>query len=356
MSQDKQFHQYGYDHYLKAPRKRRRRSSDDGFFEKPVVKYSALGLVLILLGTVIILSYPSGQDENLQIPIVQADLRPVKAIPEDPQGMDIPFQDNTFYATLGDSAGAPEEPPEIQNLFSENNEDNVIDELMTKEEALEEATSLNPYDSVSPPEEFPEEPSEVLESSEVLSQDILQKIEKFDAELESLEAVEADTTEAEEVSIREEILQKVKSPEIRAFEGRVASAAIAPKPKLHAAATSPDTLEFVRNVLNKEAKQDEESLANINPAAGVITATPVNKGQYFVQLASITDSSRAAAEYKKLQGTFLVLTALPYRVQEANLPSGTFYRIQTGPFSKEQAEEICSRIKDQKPGGCLVVR
>lgn len=343
MSQDKQFHQYGYDHYLKAPRKRKRLSSDDGFFEKPVVKYSSFAIVLALFATVIYLSYPSEQNSNVQIPIVQADLRPVKAIPEDPQGMDIPFQDNTFYASLGDDGEEGEESaPTVKNLFAE---EDVAAELLTKEEALAQAvTSENPY------EEEADAPKEAL----------LQKIERVESADEPEEIIEGRAIEVEESVIKEtiseEVLQKVKPTEVKAFEGRVASAAIAVKPTLHAAATSPDTLEFVRSVLKDEAREGDEHVSDLEPSAGVATIDPIGSKQYFVQLASITDRSRAPSEYSKLQERFLVLAALPYRVQEAKLPSGTFFRIQTGPFSKEQADEICTRIKAQKPGGCLVVR
>ncbi len=319
---------------------------------RPEVKYGSLAIAVLLLIVVIILSYPSEQNDNVQIPIVQADLRPVKAIPEDQQGMEIPFQDNTFYASLGDEERQPEEKETVRNLFDDKEED-VIGALISKEDALEEAiASSSPYEGsvVNASDVQKDAVAEVIEANaDNEESELLQKIEKPKAQ-----PVESEGKIDEHAkSAKAELLQKIKPKEVREFEGKVASAAIAKKPKLHAAATSPDTIEFVRSVLNSE---DDESVANVEPAAGVATVDPVGSAQYFVQLASITDRGRASSEYSKLQARFMVLSDLPYRVQEASLPSGTFYRIQTGPFTKERANQICDKIKAQKSGGCLVVR
>ena len=76
-----------------------------------------------------------------------------------------------------------------------------------------------------------------------------------------------------------------------------------------------------------------------------------------MQLASITDAKRAVSEWTKMQRKYPVLVSSKFRVQEASLPGGTFYRIQAGPMSKESATQICNALKQaNKPGGCLVVK
>ncbi len=86
-------------------------------------------------------------------------------------------------------------------------------------------------------------------------------------------------------------------------------------------------------------------------------APEIKAGLFFVQLASITDPARAGSEWVKMQKKYGVLSTSKFRVQEASLPSGTFYRIQAGPMSKSSADEICASLKaSKKPGGCLVVK
>ena len=81
----------------------------------------------------------------------------------------------------------------------------------------------------------------------------------------------------------------------------------------------------------------------------------VMSGDYYVQLASVQDSTRADSEWKKLQSKYgAILSGYEYRVETANLAKGTYYRIQAGPVTKDQANKTCNAIKAKTPGGCLV--
>ena len=172
---------------------------------------------------------------------------------------------------------------------------------------------------------------------------------------------------------------------------------------LHRAGTSPETKDFVRSVLEKEQgggqpavpevkeaeiapppidirniqvkEADDESapaaenlatgnetaqaMNTIEPTSGLTSATKLKatSGTYYVQLASIQSRGATESEWKKLQKKYgATISELKYRVQEASLSRGTFYRIQAGPISKESAEEICREIKAVNPNGCLVVK
>lgn len=196
-----------------------------------------------------------------------------------------------------------------------------------------------------------------------------------------------------------DLLQKI-DPAAQTEQAQV-QAASAVKPKMHAAATSPETIDFVRSALSEandsqvsapvqtiaaseeevsespaqqdiaampqDSEEQEPALkapapavepsADIEPAAGAASpAVNIERGDYFVQLASITERGRADSEFAKLQKKFSILLGLDYRVQEANLDKGTFFRIQAGPFSKQSAKSICDKIKEQKPGGCILVK
>jgi hypothetical protein len=140
----------------------------------------------------------------------------------------------------------------------------------------------------------------------------------------------------------------------------------------HAPATAPETLEFVKSVLDEKKSGPQESpqtataskpqpeLSAIEPATGAAkpAGISITAGDYFVQLASVPNQDAAQREWMKMLKSYgSILGEAPYRVHEANLGErGTFYRVQAGPMSKQSATSVCNAIKAQKPGGCLIVK
>ncbi|MCD8562485.1 MAG: SPOR domain-containing protein [Alphaproteobacteria bacterium] len=158
----------------------------------------------------------------------------------------------------------------------------------------------------------------------------------------------------------------------------------APAVAMHEPGASPDTIAFVRDVLGKKdektaaavaakthpeiipepGKQEiyGDKVASITPAAGTespAAAAPkiATGGSTYVQVVSVPSRAAAESEWGKLQKSLgSLLSGSPYRIQEANLgDKGTYYRVQVGPFAEADAKSLCSQIKAQKPGGCLVV-
>ncbi len=320
MSRGKEFHQYGYDHYLRAPKKPDVGSekSSSGFMQKlknPGVAVAGVLAVLLAFTGIVIFTYPSEQSRVKPIPVVKADLTPVKVKPVDEGGMSIPNKEVTLFERSDDPALSGDQAV-VENLFAQVKEEPPV----MKEQALEKADVEEVQAQI-------EEPS---------AENILQKI---------------DNAEGGDAA-----------PVVQGFEGQVAMAAVAEKPKhkqLHAPGQSPETIDFVRSVLN------DTQAAEIEPSVGVAAvqapkaapAVPIQAGDYYVQLASITNSALAGGEWTKMQKKYSVLGDTGFRVQEASLSSGTFYRIQAGPMSKDSAQSICDSLKREgKPGGCLVVR
>ena len=135
----------------------------------------------------------------------------------------------------------------------------------------------------------------------------------------------------------------------------------------HKAGESPETLEFVKNVLDKKDGKTvasasdvaTQTVAAVQPAAGDATRDfTITPGSHYVQLGSVKSLDGASGEWGRLQKEFSEeLAAAPHRVQAAELGDrGTFYRIQAGPMSKDSASAICESIKAQKPDGCLIVQ
>ena len=144
--------------------------------------------------------------------------------------------------------------------------------------------------------------------------------------------------------------------------------AIAPAPaKIASAApagTSPQTMAFVKSELQKGATPAAAKMAaKIEPAAGaaspaVSAKAAASPGKYYLQLGSVTSEAGAATQWTKLQKQFPTsLKDIAYRVQKADVAGkGTFYRIQAGPLSKDEASNKCGVIKVYKPGGCIIVQ
>lgn len=323
MSKDRHFHQYGYDHYLRASQNSQLHSfssrSKRGILMRKF-KGSVFGVGFLVVAAVfagvVVATYPSAEDDAEKfIPIVQADLSPVRRAPAERGGMDIPNAESTVLAR---SEPAVLEDG-VENLLARS----VAEPLVMKDEAIELAMSVPAVSEVDDSSVV-----EVVSSSEIeepSAENILQKIE---------------ASAGEETGA--------------GFEQQVAQAAVAVKPKrqlMHAPGQSPDTLAFVRRVLSAE------EAASIEPTAGAAKPSALAPGGYYVQLASIKDRARADSEWRKMRAKYGALGGAEYRVQQASLSSGTFYRIQAGPMSKASADEVCGSLKAaNKPGGCLVVK
>ncbi len=371
MSQDNQFHQYGYNHYLKAPVRPQEApagaSSGRGVGRYLKLLYKLLrkvknpivagGIASVLLAGFVLISYYSGGSTQKSVPIVKADLSPIKTQPAQRGGMDIRYRDSTILADIGrdgrSELGIAMEGHNIENLLSLSDKANRDEEnLVDKEAAIEKAMM--------------QEPAAIYG---IKAGDKVGVVDAVSQDVAVIDIVEPDSIkpafEIKEPVAAGDVLQKIgsSSDDVSSesdfeFNQKVAAAAMSHKPdipKFYAAASAPETLEFVRGILNDRAKSGisaSEAAASISPAAG-----GAGGGAYFVQLASIKDAARAAFEWSKMQARYDVLSSSNFRVQEASLPSGKFYRIQAGPMSKEQARKICESLKAQgKAGGCLVVK
>lgn len=366
MSQGDQFHQYGYDHYLKAPKKPKSSRSEyysgrTGLLrsvQSPAVASVVLFFAAILFVWAVVATYPTDEGRNHPIPIVKADLRPIKQKPEKAGGMDIPNKKSTILARSG-YPSIKDEQSKIENLLAMKNDT----PLMSKAEVISSFES-RPNTDINQ-SSLSEKGLVLPRSEEAVAVDASPVIEE--TEVVSIKpAFEIEEPVEPKVS---DILQKIGSTKnddgsktkSSGFEQKVASAAMVNKPlikrpkAIHGAGKAPETIDYVRSVLGKDksivAPQD------IEPAAGIVRNPEITAGMYFVQLASITDPKRAASEWAKMQNKYPMLMQSKFRIQEASLSSGRFYRIQAGPMSKASASRICNELKRaKKPGGCLVVK
>ena len=119
-------------------------------------------------------------------------------------------------------------------------------------------------------------------------------------------------------------------------------------PPVDVQASTPLTPEKTAAVEPSPDKTAAKKADAIQPAAG---------GNFYVQMAAVKSESDAKAQWPKYQAQFSELSALPLRVQSADLGAkGTYYRIQGGPVSEADARKLCSSINAQKAGSCVVAK
>lgn len=359
MNQDNNFQQYGFDHYDQVPMQR-------GFVERvfgpriagkmrsPLFATGTFLLAGVAFAAIIISSYPSSEGEE-NIPVVQADAGDYKQMPSDPGGMQIENRDSTIFMSMrGETA---EEGAPIENLLDDADEQ--IEKLEEFARQIEEAAATEEVT-----EAARQVPENLLESVETAGEQVAAKTDEVIA-VPSPSVNPEGAAPAEATPPAQENLQVAAAP---------TTTTTPTKPVLtHKAGESPETLEFVKSVLDKKdgrvaaaapatrnhasANDAATRAANIQPAAGAMKAVGITPGEHYVQLASVTSMSGAEGEWGKLQKSFSQLAGMQHRVQAADLGErGIYYRIQAGPMSKESADALCGEIKAQKPGGCLVTR
>ena len=306
-------------------------------FSSPLFATGALLLCGVAFAGVIMAVYPG---EETEVPVVKADTLAYKETPTHPGGMSIPNRDTTIFAAM--NGEGTQEPAPIENLLAE---EEPVDKLAAFARQVEESIEESEGAAGEAPKDTTQDLSTLAEASvEETAPVTFQKIEQ------RMEA------KPKPEKVAEVAPAPVAEPE-----------AVRPK-IIHKPGESPDTLEFVKSVLDKKdtnvasagsASDVATGAASIQPAAGNaardFSTTP---GQHYVQLGSVKSLAGAEGEWGKLQKEFSVeLGSSQHRVQAAELGErGTFFRIQAGPMSKESASKICDSIKTQKPGGCLVTQ
>ena len=293
----------------------------------------------ILIGAIWSL-YPSGPSNEYSenVPIVRAESKPLKVIPEDAGGMEIPHRDSTVFSALRPDE---EERPRIENLLAKEESEEPIPRsqlfagLNTETEEAPEPEINN--SEVTIVEEIGREPTIVRP----------EKIIPFDTQLsdENIEEIVETGEDKKEIILP---VEPMKKPDI-ALENKEP---VIKERKL---------TEVVDNVLGEvkpAAEPKKEEVPAVKPKSEPVKPKeekPVASGIYYVQLASLKTRLAAESEWSKLRAKYSLSSA--YRIQQKDLGAkGIYYRIQAGPYSKSTANSICSKIKLKSPGACLVTK
>ena len=300
----------------------------------PAVAVGVLVVMALVLAAVVFFTYPGSDDPDV-VPIIQADARPFKVTPDDPGGMAIPHRDSTVFSTMRTSR-LPQDA-QVENLLADNDSEDPIrpSQLfagLNTEEA--DPDNLNEVD-----------PSAGTE--DLLEEGLSQKADGGNAEFAAMKE-ESFAAPTMGTAIEQQQDEEQAAPVAVKPAAKPAAPASKPSPSIEVARYD-DTPSYM--------KQDAPSEAATSEPAPAPTPVSIGPATHYVQIGAVTSEDKAEkgwASYQKEYGS--ILAGLSHRVERADLgEKGIYYRIQAGPVSKERAADVCSAIKAQKPGGCLVV-
>ncbi len=266
---------------------------------------------VLVLGLIVWDSYPDSAEQAAaeSVPIVRADAGEYKTAPDNPGGMESPYRDSTVFSSNENTGGT-------ENIL----EDNTAEAPLPREELFAGLNTETPKTQAPAATNTATPPA--VTGGEVEDTVAMNKVESVQPPSNDAlvnEAIGLPPLPAETASAPEPVA-KVEEPKIE----------------------EPKVAETVK-------------AAKTEPAAGSVAAKAVTPGTFYIQLASVKDSSGASGEYKKMQVKYPSLSGVNFRTEQADLGAkGTFHRIQAGPMSKDSAASICKSVK-AKGGSCLVV-
>jgi hypothetical protein len=272
---------------------------------------AVLGGVLAFSG---IVSYAHKQGmqsgENATTPIIQADAGDFKQKPENPGGMEVPFQDAVVFEQLQKTPEGQTATETVENLL-EAPEQPVAETTPAATATTEVATN-----AATPASEAPVTPPPATTPSAATTPE-------QPAATQTTETSVATTT--------------TTAP---AVETTPASA----QPAVQAAVTPP-------------AVEEVKKIAEVAPASAA-PATKLETGTFRIQMGAFRDEAAARSAWAKFQKEFnSQLANVTPDFPRADLGAkGTFYRVQGINLSKASADELCRSLNAARAGSCMVVK
>lgn len=283
---------------------RRQRKSRRG------VSVLAAAVILAAFGGFVAYSYFGGgnaTEQQAALPVLRADIEAGKQRPEDPGGMEVPYQDRVVLNELEAEGQAPR-----------------VERLLPPPETPQLPTA---EDGAAPDSLAGETPAAETDTAP------------------SLEQVPAAGIAEKAESIQDLVSRSVADAEPAAQEGTAAG-----NEGLGAES-------LVAELPGAPAKPDPASGTQAAAASSAATAV-AGPDSFAVQLASVKEKGRIDSEWRKLQEKHPdLLGKRNYLVQEVKIENqGTFYRLQTGRFSsRDGADSLCADLKAREQP-CIVVK
>lgn len=274
-----------------------------------------------VLGAVLWYSYPKEKtyQEEAAVPLVRADAGPMKTVPNDPGGMDIPYRDSTVFETLRQARadGQGGDDGQVENLLANSDteqpmtHEQVFAGVNTTMQQGADVSAIVKPDAVAA-QGGVDAPSDIAANSaaNASSEEVAQE------EADSFTVASAPETDSEEIAV--------------------------PMPA------------------KKPTVSEAQRMERTEPAAGAEAAPVIAaaKDGYLIQIASVRSEGAAKAMWQELKQKYpQQLGALALNIDRADLGTrGVYYRVQGGVVTEARARQICSVLDSKRAGGCFVIR
>ncbi len=265
--------------------------------------------VLIVAAVIFALTKRLPEMEENEIIVISPTPTPVKVLPENPGGLNIPDRDKVVYNRATEVAPAPV----VESLFSEPEQPVLPSEVIEPEDKEEVLPPL--IDEVAMDEQEVVVPDETIEEVEIPLED------RVSLELEDSK---------EDETVVEEMIPAV------------------PEPK-------PAEVQESKPAEVQETKHEEVVEPALEPMSEEKNVTePV----WRAQLLSSASKAKVESSWKEIsKKQKALLSDMPYQIISATIPGkGTFWRLQVGEFTtKEMVENLCVKLRKKKQE-CIPVK
>ena len=310
---------------------------------RPPRRWAGILLALLAVGAfggVVWFAYKWGLNSGYrdEVPTLMADARPIKVKPENPGGMVVPNQDKMVLHQTEEGGEQPVErllsEPEVPVPLepAEGMGPEIASVTDTATEAEAEASAGQPATPAAVEAEAPAAPPEPTPA-------------------ETVETTAAAPEPTQAPAAKPEPEQPA-APTVAASKPVEATTA----PAAGGAASAGAAAGQAAGGASGAASGGAGGGTTLAQVAGVQVAA-IQKGDYVIQLASVTSSDAASKEWSRLQKTFpSLLGDMALSVQQATVNGTLYHRVQTGPFpSRATAQDMCAQIK-AKNQACIVQR
>jgi hypothetical protein len=301
---------------------------------------SALLGAIALGGALAFVYKQSGGGIGSEPPVVTADNRPVKEVPDQPGGKDFPHKNKLIYDRLTN-----DDTPETDHLVPRQ-EDVAVPALPPAQtETAGLPTPVATTDQVPPPATQAIDNTAGTTPLPVAATD--DSADGGPRRVKTLKVRPDGSVEAPPATA--DAAQASAADGATAALPAAAPAAAMPVPAAEAAAPAPQHVAAVEPAAKPKAPKPVATQASATPATGPT--------KYVVQVGSKKNQTEALASFADMQQKYPSLIG-SYRpmVQKADLGAkGVWYRLRIGPIAdKAAAAKLCSQLKAQGLPDCLV--
>ncbi|MEO3430305.1 SPOR domain-containing protein [Pelagibius sp. CAU 1746] len=267
-------------------------------------------------------TWGTGKMASEELPVVRAEPMPEKVKPEQPGGMEVPYQDKL-----------------VLNDGSAEGEGRQVERLLPAPETPQ------------PPQPLQPEPLE--NSAEAAPSEMARAGGEDSAPAEAAEAplmAEAPEAAGEDPAAAEAPVEMADAGVLKPI----------PKPET----ATPDDGDQIAALLEQAPLETANGAAAPEKAAGPVAtqAAPdqtaaLTAGEVVLQLSSVKSEAAATQEWGRLQKAHPEqLGGLRLALEAAKVKGVTYYRVQTGPFaSRDAAAKVCAQLKARNQD-CLVTQ